>query len=155
MYFHLQLLQNIDYIPFEPYICASHSPLHFAHPPSGNQQFVLGVCIFFVTLTSLLHFLDFTHKWYHTVFVFLWWLTLLSLMPCKSIHVTANGNISIFLQLSSIPLYVYMCIHIHTYILICIHIYIYIYIYMYIYIPHSLYLFICWWAFQLLPCLGL
>ena len=43
-----------------------------------------------VTLTSLLYFLDFIC--YHTVFVFLWLISL-SIIPSKYIHITANGNI--------------------------------------------------------------
>ena len=50
---------------------------HVAPPqfslPTGNHQSVLFICesTSFVTLTSLLYFLDPTYKWYRTVFVFL------------------------------------------------------------------------------------
>lgn len=44
-------------------------------------------CLFF-------HYLDSTCKWNH-IFVFLW-LTSLSITPCRSIHVAANGKISFF-----------------------------------------------------------
>ena len=85
------------------------------------------VCFFFVLFTSLLYFLDSTDKRYHTVFVFLWLISL-SIMPSKSTHVAANGNISSNLWLGSILL--------HTY------------------APQFLYLFICWWTLRLLPCVN-
>ena len=48
------------------------------------SRFVLGawICIHSVTFifTSLLYFLDFTYKWYHTLSV---WLILLSIMPSR------------------------------------------------------------------------
>ena len=46
--------------------------------------------------------LDCTYKWHHTVFVFLWLLSL-SIIPSTFIHVVANDNTSyLFLWLSSI-----------------------------------------------------
>ena len=50
---------------------------------------------FFVIFTNLLCFLDSTYKWYHTVFV-LFWLISLSIICSKSIHVAANGKSSFF-----------------------------------------------------------
>ena len=40
------------------------------------------------------------------IFVFLF-LTSLNIITSRSIHVAANGIISFFLQLTSIPLYIY------------------------------------------------
>ena len=57
-------------------------------------------------------------------------------MPSKSIHVTANSKISLFLWLSSIPLCVRVCVCV----CVC--------------ITHLLYPFICWWVLRLLPYLG-
>ena len=42
-----------------------------------------------------IHFLDSTYKWYHMIFVFVWF-TSLNMMFSRSIHVAANGNISLF-----------------------------------------------------------
>ena len=42
-----------------------------------------------------IHFLDFTYKWCNTLFVFLW-LTSLSMIFSRSIHIAANGIISFF-----------------------------------------------------------
>ena len=38
------------------------------------------------------------------------WIISLSITPSRSIHVVANGKISSFVRLSSIPLYVYLCV---------------------------------------------
>ena len=46
------------------------------------------------------------------VFSFVW-LTSLSMIMSRSIHVAANGNISFFLWLSNSPLYVCMCVYTH------------------------------------------
>ena len=62
-----------------------------------------------------------------TIFVFLW-LTSLSVIISRSIHVVANGIISFFSN-------VWVIFH-------C------------IYMPRLLYPFICQWTFRLLPCLG-
>ena len=73
---------------------------------TGNHYFFslyLWVCLFFVIFTSLLYFLGSTCKWYHTVVVFLWLISL-SIIPAKSINVASNGKILFFLWLSNIPL---------------------------------------------------
>ena len=44
------------------------------------------------------------YKWYHMVFVVPFWLISLGMIISRSIHVVANGIISFFLWLSSIPL---------------------------------------------------
>ena len=46
------------------------------------------------------------------VFAFVW-LTSLSMIMSRSIHVAANGNISFFFWLSNSPLYVCMCVYTH------------------------------------------
>ena len=112
---HLQLLQNIGYIPrVVQYIlvaCLMPNSLYLpiphpyiAPPPTHWQPLVCSLhlrdCFFIVIFTSLLYFLDSTYEWYHTLFVFLW-LTL----PSKSIHIAANGKIRSFLWLSNIPLF--------------------------------------------------
>ena len=76
--FHLELLQNIGYIPsvvqyiLEPIlyliVCTS------CPAPTGNHYLVVYIresASFFVIFTSFLCFLDSTNKRYHTVFVFL------------------------------------------------------------------------------------
>ena len=42
-------------------------------------------------------FLDFTHKWYHAIFVFLWLISL-NIVPSRSICVVTNDRISFFLM---------------------------------------------------------
>ena len=83
--------------------------------------------LFCYVKNCLLYFLDFTYKWYYTVFVFLSdrSICLSDIIPSKSIHIAANGKFSLFLWLSWIPLYIY--------------------------VPRLLYLPICWWTFRLLP----
>ena len=57
--------------------------------------FTSGVCFFLLYSLICCIFLDFTYKWYHTVFVFVW-LVLLSIMPSKSLHGVVNGKIPFF-----------------------------------------------------------
>ena len=68
--------------------------------PSEIQMFCVCFC-FFVLFCAL----DFTYKWDHMVFVFLW-LILLSMMPSRSNYVVSNVKISFLLWLSNIPLYI-------------------------------------------------
>ena len=71
-------------------------PLYW-HPPLVTTSLfsISWACLFFVIFTSLLHFLDSTYKWYDTIFVFVW-LVSLSIIPSKSIHVAANDKILFF-----------------------------------------------------------
>ena len=93
-----------------------HNKLHLYLPlfcsygatplPTGTHWFILCICesaSFFIIIftTSLLYFLDSTHTWYCTVFVFPW-LVSLSTMPFKSIYVAASGKISFFLKKESL-----------------------------------------------------
>ena len=55
----------------------------------------LCVCFVFVIVTRWLPFFDFVYKWSHTVFAFVWCISL-GIMPSKSIYVVANGKISFF-----------------------------------------------------------
>ena len=70
------------------------------------------------------------------VFVFLF-LTSLSMIISRSIHVASNGIISFFLWLSNISLCVSVCVCV----CVC--------------MPHLLYPFICQWTFRLLPYLAI
>ena len=45
--------------------------------------------------SSSIILLDSTYKWYHMIFVFVW-LTLLSMIISRSVHITTNGIISFF-----------------------------------------------------------
>ena len=104
--FHLQILQNTGYILcvvqhiLEPVlhsaVCTSPSPV-FPLPFHSPYYFVLCICesASLLLYSLLLYFLDSTLKWYCTVFVFVWHISLL-IMLLKSIHVTANGKISFF-----------------------------------------------------------
>ena len=86
-------------------LCCSSSIL------TGNLLFLLYICVCFVSVisTRMLYFLDPTYKWYHEAFVF-FWLISSSVIPSQSMHVAANGKISVFLCLSSIPLCVCVCV---------------------------------------------
>ena len=97
-----------------------------AHPPTrhliSTPQFVLCIseslmvclplCLYLIfpslPYVHLLCFLNSTYEWNHTVFVFLS-LILFSIIHSGSIHIVANGKISSFWSLSSIPLYI--CIY--------------------------------------------
>ena len=52
-------------------------------------------------------FVDSTYKWYHTLFVF-FWLISLSIIFSRSIHVATNSIIPLFIWLNNIPMNVYM-----------------------------------------------
>ena len=79
-------------------------------------------------------------KWGQTVLVFVW-LSSLSIMPSRSIHVVPNSMIFLFLMTKWRPLCVYVCMS--------------VYIYIHIDIPiHLLYPFICWQTLRLSPHLG-
>ena len=137
---NIRLLQDIKYgfmcYTVNPccylfYVCILIPYSEFTHlPPSSlvtRSLFSMAVSLFlFLKEADLHYFLDSTYEWYHIIFIFLW-LASLSIIISRSIHVAANGNISLYFY-SSIIFY---CT----------------------YIPH-LYLFICWWTLRLLLCLG-
>ena len=86
-------------------------------PVTTHYSLHLWFCFIFVLLIRWLYFLDFTYKWCHTAFIFLWLISH-SIMPSKTIHVAANGKIIFYGWV------VFHCI----------------------YTPQLLYLFICWWT---------
>ena len=76
---------------------------------SADCQFVLCIYKFVsVSLVSLFWFSDSTYKWNHTVFVFAVWLSSLSAMPSRLIHVASDDRISFFFM-SEWQSIVYMC----------------------------------------------
>ena len=86
-------------------LCCSSSIL------TGDLSFLLYICVCFVSVisTRMLYFLDPTYKRCHEAFVF-FWLTSSSIIPSQSMHVAANGKVSVFLCLSSIPVCVCVCV---------------------------------------------
>ena len=54
---------------------------------------LVSVNLFFLLYSLVCYIFQIPHMWCHTVFVFLWLISL-SIIPCKSIHVVANGKIS-------------------------------------------------------------
>ena len=83
--------------------------------PLRQLQSVLYVNLFLCHReVHLCHILEPTYKWYHTVFVFVWFL---SMIISRSIHVAEHGIISFFSWMSNIPLY--RCIPRFLYPLIC------------------------------------
>ena len=67
--------------------------------PSGSHLFVYCIWKLASVLSHLfIFFVCFLHstcKWNHTVFVFVWLISLSTIL-CRSIHVVANGKISFF-----------------------------------------------------------
>ena len=55
-----------------------------------------GNLFLFHRYVHLCHILHSTYKWYHTAFVFSFWLISLSILISRSIHFAANGIISFF-----------------------------------------------------------
>ena len=110
--------------------CAIHRTLVFIHPVynslhllTANSQsfppslpsplaitslFSMSVSLFlFHREAHLYYILDSTYRWYICYLSFSFWLTSFSMIISRSISVAANGIISFFLWLSSIPLYIY------------------------------------------------
>ena len=63
------------------------------------------------------------------------WLITLNIMLSSSIHVAADGKISFFLWLSSLPVCVCVCLCVYTYTCVCVCVH--------VYMLHLLYPFIC------------
>ena len=85
--------------------------------PSGNHQFLLCICE--SASASSLHLfcsLDSTCKWNCMVSVFPC-LSLLSIIPPRSIHVIRNGKVLFFLWLNNIPLYICTTTFVFTHLL--------------------------------------
>ena len=73
------------------YLCILNPFIHFSHP---HPDLILAPTnLFSVSMT--LDFLASTYKWDHTVFIFLWLISL-SIISLSSIHVVANGQIFFF-----------------------------------------------------------
>ena len=72
--------------------------------PSDSTSFFLciWVCFCFIMFAHLFVFLESTYKWNHTVFFFLWLISL-SIIPSRSTHVVSNGKTPFSLRLSNIP----------------------------------------------------
>ena len=81
--------------------------------PSGSHLFILWT--WKLLSVHLFSFADFTYKWNHTVFIFLWLISL-SIIPSRCIHVAMSGKISSFLWLRNIP---FVCMHMCIYMHIC------------------------------------
>ena len=75
----------------------SHSiPSPTSSPLATNRLFSRFTILFlFHRQVHLCHILNFTHKWYHTIFVS-FWLTSLSMTISSYTHVAANGIIPFF-----------------------------------------------------------
>ena len=123
---------------------------------------------------ALFCFLGSPYKWDYTVFVFLSWLILCSVMPSESFQITTDVPMARFLlfMLNSILLcvciliyiHMHMCVNIYTYACMCVYahmhihmcmcvniytyacvyIHIYVHVYIFIYIYMKLNPFICW-----------
>ena len=108
---------------------------HFAHPP---QTPPLATTDLFLSMSLILFtylfVLDSTYNWGHTVFVFVWFISL-SIMPSTSIHVVSNGEISFFFM-GEWYFITHTRTHTHTH------------------TPHFLYPFTHWWTLRLFPYLG-
>ena len=132
------------------FVCLNSPSPILLIPPTPLWQplvFSLQLCFCFVMFVHLFYFLDSTYKWNHMVFVFLCltyftWHNALQVHPCCC----RWQNFILFLQLTSIPLYVCVCVYTHTHT--------HKYMYACIYTSHLLYPFICWWTLRLLPYLG-
>ena len=112
-------------------ICTSLSCSPISLPPSCLAPLATTSLIFvsesfcFVTFVHLFCFLNSICKWNYTVFVLVWLISLSTIL-CRSIHVVANGKISLFFYGWAIVccVYVYICI----YACLCVWMEIYIYI---------------------------
>ena len=59
-------------------------------------------------------FLDLTYRWYYTVAVFLWFITI-SIMPSRPIHIVTSGRTSFFPMAQSYSIvYIYLIFFIHS-----------------------------------------
>ena len=84
--------------------------LTYFSPPPHPPQPLATTCLFSVSLTVSVwlcsficfYLLESTYKWHHTVFVFVWFISL-SIRSSRSFHVVANVKISFFFM-ANIPL---------------------------------------------------
>ena len=95
IHYALHLLYNFMFVPFDslyPFLLTSH-PLPLAT-----------TILFSVSVRLVVLFLDSTWKWDHTVFVFVWLISL-SIISARSIHIVANGKILFFFVYSFLILF--------------------------------------------------
>ena len=121
------LFYNWKFVPLNlPHLFHSspHTPPLW-QPPVCSLY--LWVCFCFVTFVHLFCFLDSVYKWNHTVFVFLWLISL-NIIPSRSIDVVANGKDFILFC----GWVIFHCVH----------------------TPHLLYPFLYRWTLRLLLYLG-
>ena len=91
-----------------PYLSLSSS----LSPQVINNLIFMSVILFlFFFYIHLFYFLDATYKWYHTVFIFLWLISL-SILSSRSIHVVANSKILFFYVW--LIFYIYLTSFIHS-----------------------------------------
>ena len=71
------------------------NPVLLIYPPPcfpfGNRNFVFYICEYISVNKFICIFLDFRYKWYHMIFSFSVWL---SMIISRSSHVAADGIIS-------------------------------------------------------------
>ena len=81
--------------------------------PTDYHQILLCICESVLLYTVVCVIFQIQHIIYNTVFVFFCLTYLLSVIPCRSIHIVENDRISLFL-LSDIPLYICIYTYLHT-----------------------------------------
>ena len=98
---HLYILQSEHHL--KSITIHLTSSTHFAH--SQPLSLLVNTSLIPLSLFSLLCFVfwNSTYEWNHMIFAFVWLISL-RIIPSRSIHIVANGRISFFLWLSSIPL---------------------------------------------------
>ena len=115
-------------------VCISINPKVLIYPslpfPFGNHKFVFCLWIYFYFVTKFISitFLDSTYKWYHIIFVFVWF-TSLTMIISRSNHVIVNGIILFFFYGWVVLHFVCVCVCVCVCVHICMH------------TPHLLYLF--------------
>ena len=107
------------------YLLSQTSNLSFLPSPLVTKSvFSMSVSLFPSCEVHLYHILDSTYKWYHAMLVL--FLSSLSMITSRSIHVAANGIISFF----CFGRVIFHCI----------------------YVAHLIYPFICWWDVCVCVC---
>ena len=99
-------------------ICSSQTPdLSLPWQPQVCPLYLWVCFCFWKQKIYLYHILDSMYKWCHVIF-FCFWLISLSMIISVSFHIAANGTISSFLWLSSIPSHTHTHTHTHTHLYI-------------------------------------
>ena len=107
---HTYFLTECLYL-LTPFTHLANLPTFF---PSGT--YYINLLSAFMSFVLFVCFLDFTSKWNHEAFVFLWSISL-RIIPSRPTCVGTNGKISFSLWLNNIPLYVYTNSSIHLFII--------------------------------------